>query len=43
MEWYWWILIVAGVIGVGALKIYFFGKIKNKSKNKSIIPEEDED
>lgn len=32
MEWYVWVLIIVGLIGLGALKLYVFGKIKAKKK-----------
>ena len=33
MQWYWWVLIAAGIVASGCLKLYFFNRIK-KSKAK---------
>lgn len=27
MEWYWWVLIIVGIAGIGCLKIKMAGKI----------------
>jgi len=34
MEWYWWVLIVVGVIIIGYLKIKVLGKIMANMKAK---------
>lgn len=33
MPWWGWVLIAVGVVGLGALKLFVFNKIK-KNKNK---------
>lgn len=43
MEWYYWVLIGIGIAAVGALKLYFWGKITNKSKAKQKPEITDED
>jgi lipoprotein signal peptidase len=35
MEWYWWILIVAGVILIGWLKLKVFKKMTAKKQKKN--------
>ncbi len=32
MEWYYWVLIGVGLVALGALKLYVFGKMKAKKK-----------
>jgi len=34
MDWYWWLIIALGVAALGAVKIMFFVKAKNKKKNE---------
>jgi hypothetical protein len=34
MAWYWWVLIIVGVVGLGALKLYVFGKMKDAKKKQ---------
>jgi len=34
MEWYWWVLIIAGVIGIGILKILYVPKWLKKQQEK---------
>lgn len=34
MEWYWWVLIGAGVVVIGYLKLKVWGTIMAKSKAK---------
>lgn len=36
MQWYWWVMIGIGIAGIGALKLYFFGKLKKKAEAKKI-------
>ena len=40
MAWYWWVLIILAVGGIGYLKLVFFKKMKEKSAKK---PHEDEE
>lgn len=40
MEWYWWVLIVIGVIAIGFLKIKVWNNIKNKRREKQTESEE---
>ncbi|MDD3946918.1 MAG: hypothetical protein PHI19_03675 [Clostridia bacterium] len=40
MEWYWWLLIALGVVGLGALKLLVFNKMRKK-KNKPTHKGED--
>ncbi len=41
MKWYWWVLIATGVMALGALKLFVFGKLKSREKKK--ITHDDED
>lgn len=41
MDWYWWVLIVVGLVFLGYLKLKLFNNIKKKSKNKVHHDEED--
>ena len=34
MEWYWWVLIGIGVVGLGYLELKIFNKMVKKPKNK---------
>lgn len=34
MDWYWWVLIVVGVIGIAILKVKFGGAWLKKQKEK---------
>jgi hypothetical protein len=34
MPWYGWVLIVVGVVALGALKLYVFGKMKDAKKKQ---------
>ncbi len=34
MEWYWWVLIVVAVVGIGYLKLKVWGKIAASMKAK---------
>lgn len=40
MEWYWWLLIAAGVIVIGYLKLKVWNKIKAKRKKSRLDTEE---
>lgn len=40
MEWYWWVLIAAGVIAIGYLKLKVWDKIKAKRKKRRHDTEE---
>lgn len=40
LAWYWWVLIVIGVIAIGYLKLKVLGKIMQARKNRE-TPEED--
>ena len=40
MEWYWWVLIAAGVIAIGYLKLKVWNLIKAKRKNRQQDTEE---
>jgi len=42
MDWYWWVLIAAGVVGIGYLKLVFFKKLQEKKKEKPNYKKEDE-
>ncbi len=42
MAWYWWMLIAAGVILLGAVKLYLWDKL-TKKKAESAVKKEDED
>ena len=33
MDWYWWVLIGVGVVGLGYLKLKLFSKMTKKPKN----------
>jgi hypothetical protein len=35
MPWWGWVLIGVGVLAIGAIKLFFFGKIKAKAKDKA--------
>ena len=43
MQWYWWVLVIVGVVALGALKLKVWNGIKaNRSgKNDKDHPEED--
>ncbi len=41
MEWYYWVLIVLGVVGIGYLKLLFFKKMKDNAAKKQTYKEED--
>lgn len=41
MEWYFWVLIVVAVIGVGYLKLSFFKKMKEKADKKKKYTDEE--
>jgi heme/copper-type cytochrome/quinol oxidase subunit 2 len=41
MEWYWWVLIVIAVIGIGILKLKVWNNIMAKRKQKKQAHEED--
>ncbi len=34
MEWYWWLIIAVAIVGMGALKLLVFNRIKNKRDKK---------
>jgi len=34
MAWYWWVLIIAAVAGIGYLKLVFFKKWQGKKQAK---------
>lgn len=40
MEWYWWVLIAAGVIVIGYLKLKVWNKIKENRKKRNKDTEE---
>ncbi|MDD3122273.1 MAG: hypothetical protein PHC62_02025 [Candidatus Izemoplasmatales bacterium] len=41
MAWYWWGVIILAVIGIGYLKLAFFKKMKENSKNKKHYEDEE--
>jgi hypothetical protein len=42
MEWYWWVLIVIGVVAIAFIKIKVLGMIMDaQKKRQSQIPEEE--
>lgn len=41
MDWYWWVIIVAGVLLLGYLKIKLFNSIKKKPKDQDNHHDED--
>jgi hypothetical protein len=43
MEWYWWVLIVVGVVVIGYLKLKVWGKIMANMKAKKAAQAELED
>jgi hypothetical protein len=42
MAWYLWVLIVIGVVAIGALKLSVFKKIMAKRKEKADAAEEED-
>jgi hypothetical protein len=44
MPWWGWVLIVVGVLAIGALKLVFFNNMKKKAKDKKeTLSHKDED
>ena len=43
MDWYWWVLIVVAVVGIGYLKLKVWGKIMDNMKAKKAAQAEFED
>jgi hypothetical protein len=41
MDWYWYVLIGVGVVGLGCLKLMAFKKIKEKNKPHNDSDESD--
>jgi hypothetical protein len=41
MEWYFWVLIIVGVVGLGALKMVIWNKMKANKKNTKQFKDED--
>lgn len=41
MEWYWYLIIVVGVLALGAIKIIIFNKYKAKKNSNKTHQDED--
>lgn len=41
MEWYFWVLIIVGVVGIGALKMVIWNKIKANKQNAKQFKDEE--
>lgn len=35
MDWYWWVLIILGIAVIGYLKLWVFGKLRDKKRQEA--------